>query len=88
VELFTKISGKKFSTSDLAKVCQIKIRQPEEFFDFLVSIKLLERDKNNHYSNTFTSETYLNKNNKNSYFGTFFAFLTKMERWGKFAETI
>ncbi len=88
LELFTKLSGKKLNATDLAELCSIKIRQPEDIFDFLVAMKLLDRDENNLYSNTYTSETFLNRNDMSKYYGTTIAFHVKSDRWGKFSETI
>lgn len=88
LQVFTKLSGKKLSAKELAEACSIKIRQVEDYFNFLVSVNLLDRDEHNHYSNTFTSDTYLNRHNPNTYFGTNFAFHVKMPRWAAVAENL
>jgi hypothetical protein len=51
-------------------------------------MKLLERDENNLYSNTYTSETFLNRNDMSNYFGSMITFHAKMDRWAKFAESV
>ena len=51
IGLFDKLAKAPLSSKDLASELNIKLRQPSDFFDALVSLGLLNK-KDNLYSNT------------------------------------
>ena len=44
-DIFTQLYGKKLTSAELAEACKMHtVRKPEEFFNVLVSVKLLEKN--------------------------------------------
>lgn len=76
LELFTKLDGKELSEEELTKLMDIKMRKPDEFYNTLVSLKVLKKSADGKYSNTFISQQHLNLNNKYHYFGVLFQMAT------------
>jgi hypothetical protein len=52
LKLFTKLKGKKLDCKTLSELFDITFRKPEEFFDVLVSLNVLERSFYNIYFNS------------------------------------
>jgi len=75
LELFTKLSRKEMTSVELAELTGIKLRKPEEYFDSLVCLRLLQRDDHGRYSNTTLSDRFYNKANSNEYLGAYLQIL-------------
>ena len=75
-DIFTKLQGRKLKAYQLAAECDMStVRKPEEFFNVLVSVKLLEKNENGEYYLNRISEKYLSRE-QDMYYGYFFSHAT------------
>lgn len=60
-DVFTKLQGRSLAAAEIAKECKMNLKKPEEFFNVLVSVKLLKKDGKHKYSLNDISSRYLSR---------------------------